>query len=86
MIVLGSPPKQIAAELEIAVCTVDRHIKRICRRARVLKAQLVIYALQHPGALVRDGQCTAGLHAPGCPCDAPYCKGMRRGVKEAKSA
>jgi hypothetical protein len=78
MIVLGSPPKQIAYELEINVATVNTHIRRLCRRARVSKWELVIYALQHPGALVRDGQCTAGLHPPGCPCDAPYCKGMRR--------
>ena len=78
MIVLGSLPKQIAYELEISVSTVNTHIRRICRRARVFKWQLVIFALQHPGALVRDGQCTAGLHLPGCACDSPYCKGMRR--------
>jgi len=78
MMCLGSATKEIAYSLEIRVETVNSHIAAICRKARVSRTELVIWALQNPGCHVRGGKCVAGLHPPQCPCDSPYCSGMRR--------
>jgi len=77
LICLGSPAKIIAHELEITVNTVNSHIADICRKAQVSRSQLVVYALQHPAALIRGRDCLPGLHPKGCACDSPFCKGMR---------
>jgi hypothetical protein len=74
---LGYAPKHVAGELEIARSTVASHLGRICRRAHISRAELVIYVLQNPEILQRGGKCNSGLHPRGCSCDSPYCKGIR---------
>ena len=75
---LGANTKQMAHALEISVSTVNFHIARICRLAGVSRSELVIYVLQYPEALKREGRPGVGLHSPNCPCPAPYCMGMRK--------
>ena len=72
---LGSSRKHIAYELELSVGALNWHVSEIARRAQVPRNQLMIYALQHPEALRRDGRPTPGLHPPGCPCTSALCKG-----------
>ncbi len=85
MIALGSPTKEIAWRLEgprgrcLQVSTVNAYIATICRKAKVSsRAQLLVYVLQTPACHVKGAKCKPGLHEVGCPCDSPYCEGMRR--------
>jgi DNA-binding CsgD family transcriptional regulator len=78
LLCLGCTPKLIAYELEVTAACVNIRIGKICRKAWVNRSEIVIYALQHPAALERDGEAATGLHPPKCACDAPYCKGRRR--------
>ena len=78
LICLGSVPKQIADDLEISISTVNSHIAEMCRKAKVSRSELLIYTLQYPDALKRDGVSEPGLHSVGCGCESPFCWGMRK--------
>jgi DNA-binding CsgD family transcriptional regulator len=70
----GCDPKLIAADLEISVPTVYRRISDMCSRVHVLdRYELLIWVLQHPASLDRDGMGLAGLHRQPCDCGSPYC-------------
>jgi len=66
---LGASNKQIAAELEITVGSVNAHIRQICHKAGIETWQIVIFGLQQPAARRQHGLCSAGLHPLLCPCD-----------------
>jgi hypothetical protein len=70
--------KLIAYEVGLTPPTVAKRKRAIAKRAKVTVGELVIWALQNPACLARNGRCTPGLHPAACPCDSPYCRGMRR--------
>jgi DNA-binding CsgD family transcriptional regulator len=78
LLCLGWSAKHIAYELEMSIATINFHLHRMAEKAAVTRLQLVIYALQNPACLERDGECEPGLHPPACPCNSPFCRGRRR--------
>ena len=76
--VLGSDTKMIAFEREFSLTTVNFYLRRICKKANVLRKYLRRWGNQNTAALDRGGWATPGLHPLDCQCDEPYCRGARR--------
>lgn len=74
----GKGSKQIADLLELAIRTVDERIAGMADKAGVAsRIELVLWAMQNPAVLQRDGSARPGLHDPDCPCGSPHCQLMR---------
>lgn len=67
---IGRSTKWIAAELELAVQTVNRRISRMCDRVRVLdRNELLVWIRQNPACHDAGQACQSGLHARECACE-----------------
>jgi DNA-binding CsgD family transcriptional regulator len=75
--VIGQNPKQIAAEMELSVGTVNDRLRGAASKVGVNgRQELMVWVLQHPDALDQGVVAPRGLHPSGCRCASPYCMAM----------
>lgn len=82
----GLSPQQIAKALGLTLKSARVYVTNLYTKLGVRRRdELLIWAFQHPSALLTGCYREAELHAQGCRCRAPYCALMRR-VRRRRSA
>ncbi len=73
-------PKDIAAELGIALTTVYGCIQRLYGKYEVQRSHvaLVCFVIRNPATFRRPVTSEKGLHPSGCPCSSPWCVALRQ--------
>lgn len=70
--------KEIGYSLGIAVSTVKGHIAEIMHKGHFgNRVQIARWVLLNPAIYDKECMVELQMHARGCPCDHPYCVGVR---------
>ena len=78
LVCAGHTNRQIAAACAISEHTVGQYLTQVSTGLRLSsRSEIVLWGLQHPGAVFDREWVAPAMHLPDCSCHAPYCVTMR---------